>query len=181
MQEIEVKARVRNAEQFKAALTAHGIHLNDPDSQHDTIYTTGDWDFTTFTRDKNMIRIRRQTGRNLLTLKRAGVNELRSLEYETAIADPVQMHEILLLTGYQPIVEVKKKRQKAKYQDIEICFDEIEGLGTFVELEQLSESSEKVEEIQEELYTFLETLGISREERETRGYDTLVKLKEEES
>ncbi|HSI20909.1 MAG TPA: class IV adenylate cyclase [Verrucomicrobiae bacterium] len=179
MQEIEVKARVQNAEGLKAALVLRGVHLTEPKTQHDTIYTEGDWEFVKFQNERNILRIREQGESSVLTLKRPGVNELHSIEHETVIANVKEMHEILLLMGYKPIVEVKKKRQKGHFQDMEICLDEVEGIGVFVEVERLLESDKDVEKVQEELFVFLEELGVAREDRETRGYDTLARLKQE--
>lgn len=179
MQEIEVKARVRDVDHLKKALREKGVVFNAPDRQHDIVYTEGDWEFVKFQNDRNILRIRNQTERSILTLKRPGVNELHSTEHETSIADPKEMHEILLLMGYNPIVEVKKNRQKAKALGLEFCLDEVEGLGWYIEVEKLTEDDSRVEEVQEELIAFLESVGLSREDRESRGYDTLVRLQSE--
>jgi len=52
-----------------------------------------------------------------------------------------------------------------------ICLDEVEGLGSFIEVEKTS--AEDGEAIQEELFNFLESLGVKREDRVFKGYDTL--------
>jgi adenylate cyclase class 2 len=150
------------------------VKFNDPDLQHDCIYTEGNWEFVKFQNDRNILRIRQQTGRNLLTLKRPGINDLHNTEHETAIADVGEMNAILELMGYKLMVEVRKKRRKANAFGLDFCLDEVEGLGWYVEVEKLTEDSSDVELVQEELFSFLETVGITREDRETRGYDVLV-------
>ena len=77
--------------------------------------------------------------------------------------------------GYHKVVEVHKVRRKTNYNDWEICLDEVDGLGSFVEAEKLGEDGE-AEAIQKELFDFLKTLGVKEEDQMTRGYDTLVYL-----
>ena len=60
---------------------------------------------------------------------------------------------------------------------MEICLDVVEGLGTFIEVEAFADG--KTEEVQERLFAFLRTLGIKDEDRVTKGYDTLVREKNE--
>ncbi len=179
MHEIEVKARVQDVVTLKNILVTKGIHLNDPSLQCDTIYIAGPWEQVKNDLDRIIMRIREQTGRAVLTLKKNGSNELHSIEHETPITHPKEMHGMLVLMGYQPFIEVKKKRQKAKVDDIELCLDEVEGLGWFIEAERLLEDGGEAEKVQEELFIFLEEFGISKEDQETNGYDTLMRIKRE--
>jgi adenylate cyclase class 2 len=179
MQEIEVKAHVKNPDLLKACLSERGVTLGAPLFQQDTVYTEGDWESVKDKRDRNILRVRKQNDKTLLTLKRNGAVSLHSLEYETTIGSAEEMHEILLLMKYQPIVKVTKHRHKGEFNEWEICLDEVEGLGRFIEVESLLAESDDPEAVQEEMYAFLESLGVAREDRETRGYDTMVRLKEE--
>ena len=69
----------------------------------------------------------------------------------------------------KPIHHVRKK---AKYNDMEICIDAVEQLGSFIEVEKLSEGDSL--QIQEQLFTFLESLGVTKEDQVIKGYDTLM-------
>ena len=109
-------------------------------------------------------------------MKQPQSNELDTLERETEIADPKELKEVLFLMGYRSVVEIHKVRRKAKYKDYEICLDEVKGLGSFVEVEKITDEA-NAEEVQEELFQFLETWGIQRENRIMNGYDTLIYLK----
>jgi len=79
------------------------------------------------------------------------------------------------LLNYEQTVEVHKKRIKTSYKDYEICLDEVAGLGSFIEVEKMSD--ENGEKVQKELFDFLKTLGVSKEDRVFNGYDTLIWLK----
>jgi len=190
MREIEVKAKVKNWDMLITKLDALGVKLSPPIHQHDTIYVDGDWEFTQFVSDRNILRIRRQGDKSILTLKRPGKNELDCTECETEVSNPESTHKMLKLMGYRPFIEVKKERRKAKYgglkpphslleneEQIEICLDRVEDLGEYIEVEKLTKDN-NVEKIQQELFSFLETLGISKSDQETHGYDTLMRLKQ---
>jgi adenylate cyclase class IV len=53
--------------------------------------------------------------------------------------------------------------------------DEVDGLGSYIEVEKMSD--EDGEKIQNELFDFLQILGVSKEDRVLKGYDTLMWLK----
>jgi adenylate cyclase class 2 len=76
------------------------------------------------------------------------------------------------------VVEVRKIRRKGKLREYEICLDQVEQLGTFVELEKLTDDDVNAEKVREELFNELESLGLSRGAEVTQGYDTQIYLQE---
>jgi len=180
MREIEVKLRANNFEEVEKKLKEKGCVLSEPISQHDVIYSlkNSTEEFESAKEGDNIIRIRHLKDKAILTLKQQRSNELDNLEYETEVKDPDEMHNILITLGWGPVVEVNKIRKKGKLGEYEICLDQVEKLGTFVELEKLTRDDANPEEVMEELFTVLESLGLSRKDREIRGYDTLVYLRQ---
>jgi adenylate cyclase, class 2 len=176
MQEVEVKAWVRDEERLISALLEHGVRLGEPVRQLDSVYAKENWRNDP---ERKVLRIRRQAGHSFLTLKQNGRNELDSLEHETGIDDPEAVEAMLPLLGYELVVEVDKSRRKGPLGEMEICVDEVSGIGTFIEADRLLEVDIKAQAVQEELFDFLESIGVSRDERENRGYDTLVRLSKE--
>ncbi len=176
MWEIEVKVRAKNLEDIAQKLSEAGCALSAPLHQYDTIYSygesTSEWE--TSKEGHIVMRIRRENDRAEFNLKQQRSNELDNLEYETEVNDPQAMQKILLTLGYRPQVEVKKVRRKTKYGEYEICLDEVERLGAFVEIEKLAEDDADPKEAQEELMKTLESLGLKREDQEMRGYDTQI-------
>lgn len=174
MREIEVKLRVKDLRTIEQALVKRGCVLSAPIRQHDTIYSKGgsteEWE--TGKEGHVVVRIRREDNKTEFNLKQQRSNELDNLEYETKVENGDAIHQILLTMGWAPQVEVKKIRRKGKLGEYEICLDEIEGLGSFVELEKLTGDDADPATVQEELLKTLETLGLSRADQETRGYDT---------
>jgi adenylate cyclase class 2 len=63
---------------------------------------------------------------------------------------------------------VKKTRDIYKYDDITICFDNVEGLGEFVEVELVADSD--VQDHREKLFGFLEMIGSKKEDSIRTSY-----------
>src|SRR4051812_35777207 len=138
--EIEVKARVGDLEVLKKAFEKKGVVFSEPLAQNDETFVDRNYgDYATFQPGKNLLRIRVQNGKFIFTLKQPQhVNELDAVEHETEIVDPKQLKEIILMLGYQPIVQIHKTRMRGKFGDFEICLDQVKELGTFVELEKIT-------------------------------------------
>lgn len=174
--EIEVKAKVKDVEGLVAKLLALGIPLSEPIRQEDAIYTNfPDKEFADFKPGVNFLRIRKSVGKILFTLKQSLINELEGIEKELEIGNAEEMDDILKLIGYHEAVKVIKVRRKAKYKDYEICLDEVETIGSFIEVEKITE--EDSNKVQSEMFDLLMSLGVKREDRVLNGYDTLVYLK----
>jgi predicted adenylyl cyclase CyaB len=82
------------------------------------------------------------------------------------------MEKALILMGYKEAVRINKTRIVTHYNGCEICVDEVDDLGTFIEMEKLTEDGD-VDLIQEDLFRFFESIGINRSDRVTSGYDIL--------
>lgn len=174
--EIEVKAKVDNFDAVKAKLLELGCVFSDPVRQEDEVFVNFEGDYTELRLGTNFLRIRKENKagkeRILFTLKQPQSNELDCIEKEVEISDVEQFKGALILMGYHSAISVRKNRIKTKYNDTEICLDEVDELGSFIEVEKVTEGDG--DNVQEELFNFLETLGIRREERVIHGYDTLL-------
>lgn len=176
IKEVEVKIKVADYNYILVELKKLGCVVNDPISQEDRIYLPNGIDFTEITTDTNVLRIRKENDKFLLTLKRNSQEALVKIEEETHIEDPIRMHEILTYMGYYKAADVKKQRIKCKYKDMEICLDEVEGLGKYIEVEEVT-SGDPIK-AQEEMLSFLRKIGVNVEEQVFFGYDILIYLKQ---
>lgn len=178
MREIEIKLRVKDLHQIKEKLSERGCVFSDHIRQHDTNYTKGGGteEWAASKEGDVIIRIRRQNSEAEFNLKQQKSSESDNLEYETKVENPDALHNILVTLGYSPEIEVKKIRRKGKLGEYEICLDEVEKLGSFMEIEKLTSNDADPEEIRKELFDAIEFLGLSREDEETKGYDTQVFL-----
>ena len=176
MREIEIKLRVKSLEDVEQKLASKGCVLSEPISQHNVIYSlkNSTEEFESAKEGDIIIRIRHLTDHAQLNLKQQCSGEMDNLEYETGINNPGETHKILQTLGWHPVVEVKKIRRKGKLGEYEVCLDRVEELGDFIELEKLTEDNANPEEVKEELFKQLESLGFSRNDEETKGYDTQI-------
>lgn len=137
------------------------------------------------------MRIRDSNGVFFLTMKKTQINELDCIENEVEVKDPVEARKMLENLGFKEFVRVEKTREKCRLEDMTICLDEVEGLGNFIEIEKLidpllirtSEANAATDgiKVQEELFSFLEGIGVRREDRVFKGYDSLTMEKKTKS
>ncbi len=172
MREIEIKVRVKDEKLVRAKLNDLDIKLSAPVVQHDVVYGKPGAVENAF--DANWLRIRTENDEKvILTLKRSVVGHLDSIEHETSVGDGAELEEIIKLLGFELYSDLTKTRQKAKYKDIEICLDKIDGLGTFVEAEKMMAHDADHEEVTEELWALLQRIGLSNIDEEKQGYDVM--------
>jgi len=177
--EIEVKAKIKNFDDIISRLKEIGCILNQPVTQDDCVYNKKGINPKDKSHGTPVLRIREQLGRITFTLKKNRNNELDCIEKEVDVTDKDTLKDILELLDFEKTVEVHKKRRRGKYNDYEICLDEVDGLGSFIEIEKMSE--EDGEKVQNELFNFLKTLGIKDEDRILIGYDSMMWLKNNET
>ncbi|MFA5999602.1 MAG: class IV adenylate cyclase [Candidatus Paceibacterota bacterium] len=180
MNEIEVKAKLKDKEAVMNRLKEMGLKIHASKYQKDTIYWPNDIkDPSGRLFGRNFLRIREQKiGENkkiLFTLKQQLKSSLDSIEHELEIKeeDIPKMFEIFELLDFYKYITVEKERTTAKMGDVEICIDDVKGLGSFIELEKFGEVGQ-ADKIHEELYAILESWGITKEDYVYVGYDILM-------
>jgi|SRR5579884_1149000 len=172
VKEIEIKAQVSSLKSLEEKFKQMGCSFTPSLVQTDRIYLPRDMSFDSIPPGTSVLRIRQQNNKNLFTLKQVMSVALDKVEKEVEIDDAEVMSEILELLDYHQALEVNKARIKTKFKGYEICLDEVKGLGSFIEVEKMS--SEDGQVVQDELFAFLETLGISQNQKVTQGYDVLL-------
>lgn len=172
MIEVEVKARVTDPDQLKERLRELGCDLHDVVEQRDHIfmspYEGGDTG-----RTRNVLRLREQGDKVLLTLKQDRTGELDCLEEETTVGDRERAEAILKLLGFELWTKVTKRRQQGRWGDRTVCVDEVEDLGWFFEVEVMAATDDTVR-LQDDLWQELKQAGLPLGDRVTKGYDTLI-------
>ena len=174
MKEIEVKARLKNKDQIFEKLKSLGCVLSAPIRQVDTVYTKIVGSVEEYLKNDHFLRIREKSdGRFIFTVKKPLSNlVLTKAEHETEIKNPIELEQALFLMGYQTANKVIKVRQTTHCKDFEICIDEVENLGSFIEVERMSDDD--MDAVRKELNEFLDSLGVSSEDQVHKGYDILA-------
>ncbi len=174
MQEVEVKAKIKDLQSIKIKLTEMGCSFSEPLVQKDIIFLHNSTKTQEILKDKVTLRIRNTNDKKYtFTLKKKLTNELDNIEREIIINDPKQAEDILNYMNYYEVIRVSKTRIESKYQDMTICLDEVEKLGSFIEVEKLT-TNEDGQEVQKNLSKFLASLGVSDSDFILKGYDTLM-------
>jgi len=150
--EIEVKAKVKDLETLKNKLEEMGCVLSAPIIQNDYIYNQKGVNLKNHSHDIPVLRIREQGEKIIFTLKKNRSNELDCIEKELEVSNKETLKDIFELLNYVSTIEVHKKRIKTNYKDYEICLDEVVGLGSYVEVEKISD--EDGAKVQNELFAF---------------------------
>jgi adenylate cyclase, class 2 len=174
MREVEVKFRVPDAAEVVERLKLRDIDLEAPIVQDDQAYAPTGWSYGDPKIGVSFVRLRSVEGTHTFTLKRPLENALSCAEHETQVVDRAAMHEAILAMGFYPTVRIVKERRSAHVQGMEICLDQVDGLGAFLELERMVGDDASGDKVQDELVAYVAGLGIDAE-RTDETYDSLVR------
>ncbi len=174
MKEIEIKAKLRDKKTVMQKLESLGCKFEPKITQEDIVYVENVGSVEIYNANKAVLRLRVKNGKKVLfTAKKKTKNGLEAIEYEVEVSSRDEMEKALLLMGLQEAVRINKTRIITHYDGCEICIDDVENLGAFIEMEKLVEDGDALT-IQEELFQFFEKIDISRDDRVMVGYDILM-------
>jgi adenylate cyclase class 2 len=134
-----------------------------------------------FARTDEALRIRTVGAANYVTYKGPKIDRTTKTREEIELPLPggpqgyADGRRLLEAIGFRPVAEVRKRRRKAKIawqgRMVEASLDEVDSLGTFVELELIA-SADDLESAQESILHLAAALGLSGSER--RSYLELL-------
>jgi adenylate cyclase class 2 len=150
MLEIELKFRVADFAPIRETLRGWGSEPGEPHVEADHYHNAPDRDFRT---TGEAFRLRRVGVKNRLTYKGpklAGPTKTRT-EIEVPLGDGEQPAAdglvMLEKLGFRPTAVVRKVRQEYPCRrdgfELTICFDEVDEIGRFVEVEILAEPDKR--------------------------------------
>ena len=183
MYEIEVKFQFPNQtlEEIKQKLSLKIFSWSKPKVQNDTVFLSKNKTSYKIVEGDKIFRIRQeffdgeQQGiTSILALKIQQAQKLVSQEYETEFADVNQMTSILESLELVKFVNVIKKRSKAKFENYNLCLDEVQDLGVFLEVELLSEKQIDFDVAQVQIVEFVKTLDLPDFVVNMTPYDTQI-------
>ena len=178
MYEVENKYRIDDAGAVESRVVALGCEFDPPMVQVDQYFNHPARDFA---QTDEALRIRSVGDENRLTYKGPKIDQQTKTrrEIEFAIGSgrktAEQMAEVLTILGFQVVHEVQKKRRIGHFiwQDlaVEAALDEIDGLGSFLEIEISAEEAD-LEAARAAIVALAEHLELGTPER--RSYLELV-------
>ncbi len=177
---LEVEVKYRNADRAAAVATLldWGAALIQDRTDVDLYLSAPDRDLKAA---DEAFRLRRIGSKNYLTYKgpRRDTETKTRPEIEVALADgdavATDAERLLGALGYKPVTVVRKKRRVYQFHrdefELEACFDSVDRVGEFVELEILAEE-ERYEAAKATLLTVAAELGLT--DKEPRSYLAMV-------
>lgn len=178
MLEVEVRYRAADRPNVIARLLAMGAEHAEDRTDADLYFNAPDRDLKA---SDEAFRLRRIGPRSFLTHKgpRRDTETRTRTEIEIPLGDgpavAADAERMLLALGFRPVVEVRKARAVFRFTrggfPMEACFDDVELVGPFVELEILAEE-DRYEAAKAVLLATAAELGLT--EKETRSYLGMV-------
>lgn len=172
MREIELKFKVDNLDVLINKLKEEQCEISAVKMQNDTIYVQN-LDDTESKEGSVWLRVRKENDKIELNYKKQSKKKMESEEIEFEVSSYELANQFLKALGYLPWVEVNKKRRYSKYKEYNICIDEVERLGSFIELEILVDKDNK-ENYELALLEVAKKLGINPDKRINSHYDTMI-------
>lgn len=184
MIEVEIKLPLHRKSATERDLISLGFLPGHLIRESDTYFTS---DFHDFMERDEALRIRESE--NLTTRESSAVLTFKGpkldsvsmtrKELETGVEDSTVCRDILLSLGYQMLAPVNKLRQYYSKGQIHACVDQVEGLGSFLELEILVPAEEGKEDTAREkallqIASVLEQLGYSMAETTRFSYLSML-------
>lgn len=178
MLEVEIKAHIDNCDDMRKKLEQAGCVFTDPIKQHDRVFLPAGVDYENIGPGTNVARIRTETknGKTHVeaTVKQTTTNHLIKHEAEVVVDSAEQWEAMLGLLGFTEALSIMKERWFGKMEGYGICVDEVEKLGSYIEIEAFTEKEEDAEAVQERLWDFLKQFGVGRNDTAKYGYDVLL-------
>ncbi len=174
MIEIEVKAQASHRP-LREKLAAMGAKPEGIQQHLDTYYNSPMRDFAT---TDEALRIRSVNGKSVLTYKGKKLDSVSKTrqEFETEV-DGDSTRSILIALGFFESGIVRKRREIFSCQGMTIALDSVEGLEEFIEVEKQAETN--IEEHRNQIFEFLESLGLRKEDSIRTSYLEMVLEKKE--
>ena len=174
--EIEIQVRIQNSETLKTFLEKEADFISE-NRQIDEYFTPAHKNFVAAKPIEEWFRIRDEKGKYTINYKKwiyeNGIG-IYADEYETEIGDKETGRKICISLGMKPLIVVDKTRRKYLYKDYEVAFDNVTGLGNFVEVEYKGKSSVDPKEETSKMIEFLKSQNCGKIEINNGGYPMLL-------
>ena len=182
--EIEIKSKIASVEGMARKITGAGA-VFDCDLVHEDFYYEKPAKLGSFARTDEALRLRISRNETegkeelFLTYKGPKVDATTKTreEIDVGVADAGKVRRILAAIGFKEVIVIKKIRKHYHHGDVSIMLDRVEGLpDPYMEVEILADDSAALDAKREQLFRYLEGVGIGRGASERKSYLELVLL-----
>ena len=176
--EVEQKFPVNDLRALTDRLDMLGATIGKPQEEVDLYFSHPDRDFA---KTDEALRIRRKGASSLITYKGPKIDKTTKTRHEIELPLPSENGtaeswiDLLEVLGFKQVGEVRKSRRKVGIlwggHWVEGALDEVEGLGTFAELELIADENQ-LAQAKSCIVSLAKALELSRSER--RSYLELL-------
>jgi adenylate cyclase, class 2 len=164
---IEVKVRVSGLARLRTAALAAGARSSGIESQTDRYYELDGG-------RRVKLRVRDGGSAELIRYDRPETGGVRASDYEvTPVRDAAA--GACLVPKDPPVSVVRKRREVLLIENVRIHLDEVDGLGTFLELEAVVDAAHDDAACRRQVATVLDALGLATAEPIRASYGELVR------
>jgi len=176
--EIEIRKKATSKKTLLGFLSQNAKQIVRSTTQTDIYFTPQHEDYSKKEPIEKWFRLRLSNEGNSLTFKKwyfndVGKSENHCDEYEINISDGETAKKLISALDFQELVTVIKKRAIWIYNGIEIAIDEVQNLGTFVELEAKKVDG-SIQDILEKLEALADELELIEDKSINLGYPILL-------
>lgn len=179
--EIEIQTRIQKSETLTMFLEEHARFISE-NQQIDEYFTPAHNNFVSIKPIEEWFRIREERGQFTMNYKKwhyeNGIGTYAD-EYETEIGDKETARKIFIALDLKPLIIVDKTRKKFMFEDYEIAFDTVVGLGDFVEIEYKGKESVDPKTTTNEMIEFLKRHDCGEISINNGGYPMLLLFPED--
>lgn len=167
---IELKARTSRQAEIRTWLHTQGADFRGVDEQTDTYFQ--------LPAGKGRLKLRRgNIENNLIHYQRSDDARARASEVTLAPVTDAGALADCLTRALGVFVEVRKRREIFFLENVKIHLDQLDGLGTFVEIEAIAPAPDfPVEKLREQCAYFSAAFGIQAEDILAESYSDLLLL-----
>ncbi len=166
MFEVELKFPAPSHETIRQQLKAYQATAKSTALHCDEYFNHSLLDFAT---QDIALRIRSRNNLNILTYKGPNLDRRAKVREEIEITlnanDKDKFRQMLFGMGFHSVASINKKRDSINVvldgQSIEVCLDDVEGVGTFVELEIVVDDKEQTDIAKQRLEKLAQSIGIT--------------------
>ena len=165
---IELKARTSRQADIRTWLHTQGADFRGADEQTDTYFQ--------LPAGKGRLKLRRgNIENNLIHYLRSDDPQARASDVALAPVTDAEALAICLTRALGVLVEVRKRREIYFVENVKIHLDQLDGLGTFVEIEAIAPTPNfPVEKLREQCDYFSAAFGIRAEDILAESYSDLL-------
>ncbi len=172
MIEVELKAKLDNSKEVVAKLLSLGASLVKSTSERDVYFNHPCKDFSS---TDEALRIRFTEGKLTLTYKGPKLSPRSKTRRElSVVVSSSEVLSILKALGFKEVAEIRKNRRIYKLEHAVVFLDDVEGLGSFVELEAIPNAFSSINEAERYLLDLAEKLEIPRSSFTRKSYLELL-------